>query len=70
VAWPGAGVAALALPLVAVPVAWGAHRLAARLPASIDGLRRRRPLLVAGWALLALVAVVQTGRLDTHVTDP
>jgi hypothetical protein len=70
VAWPGAGVAALALPLVAVPVAWGAHRLAARLPASIDGLRRRRPLLVAGWALLALVAVVQTGRLATHVTDP
>lgn len=69
-AWPGAGVAALALPLVGVPVAYGASRLAARLPGSIDGLRLRRPLLAAGWALLALVAVVQVGRLATHVTDP
>jgi hypothetical protein len=67
---PGAGVAALALAVVAPAVALGARELAPRLPRSVDGARLRRPAVAALWALLAIASVIQVGRLATHVTDP
>jgi hypothetical protein len=44
--------------------------LARRLPASLDGMLPRRPVVAGLWLVLALGAVVQTGRLAGHMTDP
>jgi hypothetical protein len=59
--------------LVSVPVAAalsaGGAWLARRLPQSIDGMLAGRPLLAAAWVLMALVAVLQVGRLATYMTD-
>lgn len=67
---PGAWAAALALPVVGAGAGVGALALGRRLPAAVDhALTRRRGLAVA-WALLALLAVVQTARLTTATADP
>lgn len=66
---PTAGVSALALPVVGAAVGAGAQALGRRLPAVVDAVGTRRAL-AAAWAILALVAVVQTARLTTATVDP
>lgn len=60
---PGAVAAAL-LGAAAAAVTWR------RLPASLDGGARRRPVAAALWSLLAVTALVQTARLGAFMTDP
>src|SRR5688500_7712630 len=62
--WWAAGIAVVLL--AAVVGAW----LVRRLPAALDGRRRRRPVACALWAVLALLAVAQTARLSTFMADP
>lgn len=67
---PGAWAGALALLAVAPAVTAGARWLGDRLPAGLDGVFRRRRVAAVAWTVLALVSVVQVGRLASHVTDP
>jgi alpha-1,2-mannosyltransferase len=70
----GPALAAIAAP-AAVPLAallagaagWLSYR---RLPAALDGIRKRRRMLAAVWTFLALVTVVQTVRLGAYMADP
>ena len=68
-AHPAAFVPALALApsgaVFAVAGAW----LARRLPEGLDAQPAARPRLTIAWLLLALVAVVQVGRLSTYMTN-
>jgi len=65
---PRLGVVAGALAVVlGAGVAWLLWRWA---PAGVDGARRRRPVVAALWALGALLAVVQLGRLSAFMADP
>lgn len=70
VAEPGAWTVVPVLPAVGAAAVPAARWFGGRLPSEIDGALTRRRALAVAWALLALVAVVQTGRLATHVTDP
>ena len=45
-------------------------RVAGRLPESVDGVLQRRPLRSILWGLIALLAVVQTVRLSSWISDP
>ena len=63
---PGSFVGTAALVPVGALVTVGARWLTTRLPRSVD---RPRTLAAAAWVLLAVVAVVQTGRLATAMTD-
>jgi len=63
---PGAGVAAIALAPVGAASAAAGAALGRRLPSSLDRAGR---LVAVAWAVLAMVAVVQTGRLAAAVTD-
>lgn len=67
---PGTWGVFLALPAVGASVTFAAGRLANRLPASIDRALSERRVVALLWALLAMAAVVQTGRLATYMTDP
>ncbi len=69
------------LPLAAWPITYGAIGLAAmaslafpgfanRLPVWLDGTVRSHPVRVAAFSALALLAIVQTARLTTHMVDP
>jgi hypothetical protein len=49
---------------------WAQSRVARALPATIDGLISRHPWRVVGWSLLALLSVLQTARLSSHLADP
>lgn len=70
VALRGAGLSsALALAVGVVAGVAGALRLAPRLPESLDGSLRRRPILVVLWFVLGVGAVAQTGRLGTFMVD-
>jgi len=60
---------ALALAICGSAQGWAQARLARALPESVDGLLRRHPLRAVGWALLAVLAVVQTSRLAAHQAD-
>lgn len=62
------GIAAvLALLILGLPAAaW----LASRLPAELDGIRRTKVSLALAWSLVALYALIQTGRLTTFMVDP
>jgi len=68
-AHPAAFVPALALvpsgAVFAVAGAW----LARRLPQGLDTQSSARPRLTTAWVLLALLAVVQVGRLSTYMTN-
>jgi hypothetical protein len=66
---PGAGVPALAVAVVAALAVIAARRLGARLPDAVDTVVARRPRVAVAWALVALVAATQTGRLAAHLTD-
>jgi hypothetical protein len=67
---PGSWAPALALPLMGGLLAVLGRWLGRSLPAGIDAAPRSRPLIAVVWALVAVAAVVQTGRLATWVTDP
>lgn len=67
---PGAWAAALALPASGAGVGAFGRWLGARLPAGVDTVLQRRRALAAGWALVAVLSLVQTGRLATFITDP
>jgi len=72
IAWPAfratlSGPGAVPAVLAAAAAGWAAWK---RLPVSLDGAARRRPLVAALWTLLALTAVVQTARLGAFMTDP
>ncbi|MGB5810832.1 MAG: glycosyltransferase family 87 protein, partial [Polyangiales bacterium] len=68
-AHPAAFIPALALvPSGAVFAAAGAW-LARRLPQGLDTQSSARPGLTIAWVLLALLAVVQVGRLSTYMTN-
>ena len=47
----------------------GAAWLTPRLPPSLDGSIRRRPLLASLWVLLCVASVAQTARLATFMVD-
>jgi|GEM_PF-397875 len=66
---PSAALPALALLPAAVGASALGSWLARRLPAAIDELPRRFPKLSWAWAAVALLAVVQVGRLSTYMTD-
>lgn len=61
--------ATLALPVVTTLATAGARWLGERLPQQLDVVVSRRRALAVAWAVLALLAVVQTGRLATSMTD-
>ena len=67
---PGSLSAALALVPVGAAVSVGGGWLARRLPAELGRARKRRRAVAVLWALLAVLAVVQMGRLATYMTDP
>src|SRR5262245_47952288 len=56
-------------PLAALALG-GALRLRRRLPEALDGAARRHPVRAALWLLLALVALLQIGRLGAFMADP
>jgi len=68
-AYPGAFAAAVSLVVVGPVVAVLAGRLRGRLPSELATLRRRHRALAWLWLLAAAMAVIQTGRLATHMTD-
>jgi alpha-1,2-mannosyltransferase len=51
----------------AVAAAW---QMRHRLPSSLDGAARRHPKRAGLWALLALAALLQLGRLSAFMADP
>ena len=61
---------AVAALLAVLLAAGGGLWLARRLPATLDGLRKRRPWLSAAWLLLGLLAVGQTARQAAFMLDP
>ncbi|MGZ3428095.1 MAG: hypothetical protein ACXVCV_15675, partial [Polyangia bacterium] len=56
--------------LVAAGLFVAALRSRRRLPASLDGVARRRPLRTGLWVLLALLSLAQLGRLGAFMADP
>jgi len=68
-AHPTAFVPALALAPTGAFFALAGAWLARRLPERLDAQSLARPWLTAAWVLLALVAVVQVGRLSTYMTN-
>lgn len=68
-AHPAAFVPALALAPVGAVFAVAGGWLARRLPEGLDAQSSARPWLTIAWALLALLAVVQVGRLSTYMTN-
>lgn len=62
-------VVAVAVPLLALPLA-GARAVQRRLPASLDGARRRHPWVAGMWLLLGVAAVSQAARLSAFMVDP
>jgi alpha-1,2-mannosyltransferase len=67
---PGTWAAALALVPAGAGAAAGSAWLGRRLPREVDGVLSRRRAAAVAWAVIALVAVVQTGRLAVFMTDP
>jgi glycosyl transferase family 87 len=65
-----AGVGPVVVAIVAVVLAATLPWFVRRLPERIDGVARRRPLLSLVWGLLALVALLQVGRLSAFMADP
>ncbi len=74
VAFVGLRGLSLSAPVAATVVAAlgvvGTLLLVSRLPAGLDGLRRRSPWRSAAWLLLALLALGQTARMSTFLLDP
>src|SRR5262245_53531739 len=66
---PGLWAQAAPLPLLGWAAGQGLPALAARLPCSLDGARKRRPAVAALWALLALVTAAQTVRFSAFMAD-
>jgi alpha-1,2-mannosyltransferase len=58
-------IGALTALLCFVPVGW----IAQRVPETLTGAQRRRPVLSMVWCVLALVAVIQVGRLSAFMVD-
>jgi len=67
--YPGALVASLAVVPVGAAVTAGGAWLVRRIPSEIETWGRRRRILAALWLLVALIGVVQVGRLSTYMTD-
>src|SRR5262249_60489089 len=56
---------------VALVLAAGAAWLVWRwVPPEVSGAARRRPVVAALWALVALLALLQIGRLSAFMADP
>ena len=68
--FPGSLLVSLALPVAGAGAVGVGLRLAHRLPGEPGRWMRRRPLWAAAWIFLAVVSVVQVGRLSTYMTDP
>lgn len=66
---PGLLVPAAALVPAGIAFAGLGAWFARRLPATLDDAPARHPVRAAAWVALALVAVVQVGRLSTWVSD-
>jgi alpha-1,2-mannosyltransferase len=67
----GIGISSVAaVPAVVVIGVLGAFWLASRLPAALDGIRRKNILLSVAWSFVALYALVQTARLTAFMIDP
>jgi hypothetical protein len=67
--YPAAFVPALALVPSGAAFAVAGAWLARRLPEALDAQPSARPWLTIAWVLLALLAVVQVGRLSTYMTN-
>jgi hypothetical protein len=67
---PAARVAAwLVGGVVVIATSAAALRLRTRFPGSLDGSARRHPVRAGLWCLLALVALLQLGRLSAFMAD-
>lgn len=66
---PGSGAGAVALVPAGVAAAFASRWIGLRLPTSIDGTLSRRRVATIAWGLLAVVALVQVGRLAVATTD-
>jgi hypothetical protein len=58
-------IGALTAILCFLPVGWMAHRV----PETLTGAQRRRPVLSVLWCVLVLVAVIQMARLSAFMVD-
>lgn len=67
---PGSWFAALAIAPVAAPIHLLGRQLAERLPLRLDRAPCNRPVATTLWAALALLTLVQMGRLSSFMTDP
>lgn len=66
----GLGAGELLAAAVAISLALaGAALLARRLPSSLDGVLRRRPVLAVAWFVLGVASVGATARLATFMVD-
>lgn len=70
--WPGldAIIGGAALPAAVIMALAGGWLVWRRLPRSLDGAARRRPVVAVAWGILAVVTVVQTARLSAYMSDP
>jgi len=66
---PGSWSTGLGLVLSGSLVAPGSRFLYERLPQSLSGIERRRPLASLAWTLVAVLALVQLARLTTFMSD-
>jgi hypothetical protein len=61
---------AIAVLVTGTAQALAAIAIASRLPPSLSGMLRRRPVMSALWSLLALLLLIQSGRLSAYMADP
>jgi len=61
---------AMAVVPVSITFALGGSWMSYRLPVSLDASALRRPKLALLWSVVAVVALIQVGRLSTYMTDP
>ncbi len=67
---PAALVPALALVPATIGAALAGAAIGGRMPADTERLVAAHRVLAAGWIAIALLAVVQVGRLSTYMSDP
>jgi hypothetical protein len=62
--------AIVAVPLIVLLSVAATLWLSRQLPTALDGIRKRKPWLSAGWLIVGLAALIQTARLSIFMLDP